>query len=134
MEESPWIVVVTHGNFGEGLINAAEMICGKIKNLKSIKLLPGISPEDIYKEVKETIDETGKDTLILVDMFGGTPCNVCSKFAKDGYKVISGINLPILMESDMERGTDDWDNILDILKSIGQQSIVNVTENIMNKK
>ncbi len=130
----PWLIVVTHGKMGEGLIGAAEMICGEVKNVKSISLMPEESPEQLYQELTEKMEGIEKEeALIMVDLFGGTPCNVCARLAKDGFRVVSGVNLPIFMAADMARGTEDWDSVEASVKQVGEESIINVTEHIMNK-
>jgi mannose/fructose-specific phosphotransferase system component IIA len=39
------VVVVTHGDFGEALIRAAEMIVGPQENVRAVALLPEESPQ-----------------------------------------------------------------------------------------
>lgn len=41
-----------------------------------------------------------KSALVVVDMFGATPCNVAQKLVDGGdYKLISGVNLPMLLRA-----------------------------------
>lgn len=130
MKDIPWIVLVTHSKLGYELVRSAEMMMGKMKNVKTISLMPGESPEDLYDIVKTEMDNISNKALILTDLFGGTPSNVSSFFAKRGYFVMAGVNLPILLEAELFRNRDDWDNILSYLEKIGKDSIINVTNKI----
>lgn len=131
-EVLPWIVLVTHGKLGEALMDSVEMIAGKLNNVKAISLMPGDTPEELVVRLKKELEDV-KKILILVDLFGGTPSNVCAFFAKKGYPVMSGVNLPILLGAEMYRSSGDWDTIIDYLKTIGEESMINITERV-NKR
>lgn len=132
----PWIILVTHGTLGEALIGSVEMIVGKLKNVKAISLMLEEPPEELAAELGKAIDEAKSDkVLILVDLFGGTPANVSAAFAKKGYLVLSGVNLPLLLGAEMCRTSKNWNDILPYLQNeVGVKSIVNITERVNNKK
>ena len=45
--------------------------------------------------------------LILTDMFGGTPSNLSYSFLEEGHvEVLSGVNLPILIQAESLRKKD----------------------------
>lgn len=121
------IVVGTHGRFGEELIKSAEMIVGKMENVKSVSLLPMMSFEEFMHEADSVLSDLEGPVLALVDLYGGTPCNVLSALTrKYHHNVITGVNLPMLVELyvgvinneelDMEEVVK---NCIEILKSSG---------------
>lgn len=126
----PWIYIVTHGDFGRALVESAEMICGKLQHVCTIGLMPGDSPENLVERVSDSLEKIAGEAVILVDLFGGTPSNVCSLFAKKGYQVMAGVNMPMLMAVDMARGTDDWSNVLKEAEQMGKEGIVNITARV----
>ncbi|RGC53787.1 PTS sugar transporter subunit IIA [Absiella sp. AM29-15] len=132
-DQTPWIITITHGHLGEEMVKSAEMLMGKIKNIKSISLLPEESPEELAGVVAKELDGIPGNSLILTDLFGGTPSNVSALFAKKGYYVMTGTNLPILLEAEMYRARDDWEHVVEYLTQIGKDSIVNVNERIEKK-
>lgn len=100
----PWIILLTHGKAGEELIKSAEMILGDFKNVYSFSLLPSMSPDDYAKEIKKVLDQVPKGTLVLTDLFGGTPSNVAIALSKDyDISVVSGLNIAMLIEADSAR-------------------------------
>lgn len=93
------IVLGTHGRFGEELIKSAEMIVGKMENVKSVSLLPTMSFEEFMHQVDSVLNELNGPVLALVDLYGGTPCNVFTALTKKyHHNVIAGLNLPMLID------------------------------------
>ncbi len=95
------IIVVTHGQLANELVNAAEMIVGEIPNVTAVSIGWHFSPQDAEKEIKNAIEKTdsGQGSVILTDMFGGTPANLSLTFLeKDRVEVITGVNLSMLIK------------------------------------
>lgn len=121
------IIVATHGHFGEELVKSAEMIAGKMENVKTLSLLPELSFEDFMKQADALIANTVKPIIVLVDLYGGTPCNVMTVLSKKyHYDVVTGVNLPMLIDLcvktlDMEEANTDElaEQCLEILKECG---------------
>ena len=58
-------------------------------------------PEETLAQARVMLEQLGTpDTLVLVDVFGATPCNVAQKLV-DGVhtKLITGVNLPMLLRT-----------------------------------
>lgn len=93
------IVIMNHGRFGEEMIASAEMLFGEIENARAISLMPGMSIEDFLEKSEAVISSAEEDTLVLTDLYGGTPCNVAMMLRqKYGIRIICGVNLPMLIE------------------------------------
>lgn len=93
------IVIGTHGKFGEELVKSAEMIAGKMDNVECCSLLSEYSFEEYMHKVDETLNKKEGFTLVLVDLYGGTPCNVFTVLSKKyHYHVLTGLNLPLLID------------------------------------
>lgn len=128
------IIIGTHGRFGEELIKSAEMIIGKIDNVKVFSLLPDMSPEEYSNDIESILKELPNRTLCLTDIFGGTPFNTFAILSKKyGNEVVTGLNLPMLIEA-----LDNIDsmNIDEVLKNIENSSkdAIKIFSNILNKK
>jgi PTS system mannose-specific IIA component len=94
------IVVVTHGQLARELVAAAEMIVGDIPNVTAVSIGWQESPEDAEREIEAAIArvDSGRGTVILTDMFGGTPTNLSLAFLEKGrVEVVTGVNLPMLI-------------------------------------
>ena len=93
------IIVCSHGRMCEELIKSVEMIGGELKDTVSIPLLPNMSMEDYCDAVKSNLKRECIN-ICFVDLLGGTPCNALLSLSRS-YKIeiISGVNLPMLLES-----------------------------------
>lgn len=94
------IVVVTHGQLAREMVAAAEMIIGELPNITAVSIGWHVSPEEAEKEIETAISrvEDGHGTVLLTDMFGGTPTNLSlSLLDKDRVEVVTGVNLPMLI-------------------------------------
>lgn len=96
------IVVCTHGAAGRGLVQSAEMICGKQDNVSIVSYEMGDTIEDLRNliicDLKELNQVDG--ILILTDIKGGTPFNVIVGIIRDApqYRLLTGVNVPMLLE------------------------------------
>jgi mannose PTS system EIIA component len=96
------LVIVAHGNLAQELLGAAEIIAGKQEAVATV----GLHPEDSISELPTRIAEAAQSltnpdgVLVLVDLFGGSPCNATMRCLGTGlpYELVSGANLPMLLE------------------------------------
>lgn len=94
-----YIVVATHGKLGYELVSSMEMIIGKQKKIIVIGLKPEDDPKILKESFRECVINYGKDNLIfLVDLLGGVVSNMAKPIAREGIPVITGVNLPMLLE------------------------------------
>lgn len=121
------ILVVTHANLGESLIETVEFILDcKQDNLASVSINIQEDPDSLRKKIKKGINKTQTETgiIILTDMFGGTPSNLSYSFLEEGkVEVISGVNLPILLKAVNSRKKMDMEQLTTSLVEHGKRSI-----------
>jgi PTS system ascorbate-specific IIA component len=70
--------------------------CGA--GLAAVDVPAGASSDDVQARVRTALsDRPGEEVLILVDVFGATPCNAALA-AADGFRarVVAGVNVPML--------------------------------------
>lgn len=95
------ILVTSHESLCEGYLVAAKLIvCNDSSHITAIPFIENMDPAEYEGEIKEYIDShASHPLLILTDLLGGTPNNTAMKFIKkDFIHIISGINLPLLLE------------------------------------
>ncbi len=94
------VVVVTHGQFAVELVNAAEAIVGDLANVEAVSIGWHDDVEQARTEIGEAIARvaTSSGTLVLTDMFGGTPSNLAVTFLAPEVEVVTGVNLPMLLK------------------------------------
>jgi len=122
------IVIVSHGELGDALIRAAEMIVGPIERVFSVPLLPGESPEGFGDKLATALQEIeGEETLVLIDLFGGTPYNVAARqVLKPNVECVTGVNLPMLLELVMSRDSASLSELAESITQAGQESVKNL--------
>lgn len=95
------IIVAAHGESAPALLKTAGMILGNFENVHPVTFLPGQGPEDLVEEYIRIVEASeAEETLLLVDLFGGSPYNAGAQFAatREGVDVVSGVNVPMLIE------------------------------------
>lgn len=104
-EKTPKIVLMTHGRVGAELIQSLDMIVGITDEVYAVPLVPGQTLESYVAQVSEILEEQDVPSILLVDLFGGTPSNCAGSLsAKYDVEVVSGVNVPMLVEAVQIRG------------------------------
>ena len=121
------IVIVTHRQLGDALIEAAEFIMGnRPEALISVSIDLNESADVLRGKIADGIKKVKSEdgVLILTDMFGGTPSNLSYSFLEEGHiEVISGVNLPILIQAANTRSKMNLDELAVRLEEFGKKSI-----------
>jgi mannose/fructose-specific phosphotransferase system component IIA len=93
-------LLVTHGNLGAELLSTAELIVGPQKGV-SVLSNNELSSESLEDAIQTELATYGGDeTVIFVDVAGGSCLCACRVAEGDEkkVKVISGVNLPMVLE------------------------------------
>ena len=97
------IILATHGEFAEGILQSGSMIFGEQENVKAITLHPSDSPESLKERMQEAIAtfDNQDEVLFLVDLWGGTPFNQANNLCGEhsNWAIVAGLNLPMLIEA-----------------------------------
>lgn len=95
------IVVAAHGGLAQAFKNTAHMFFGdEADDIVCVPLLPDEAISDYQKELSAAIEQAGnEDTLVLCDLFGGSPCNQAALLAGEHVRVVTGMNLGMLLEA-----------------------------------
>ncbi|ACD52663.1 MULTISPECIES: mannose/fructose/sorbose PTS transporter subunit IIA [Clostridium] len=98
------IILASHGEFANGIMQSGKMIFGEQANVKAVTLMPSEGPDDLKAKMKDAIAsfENQDEVLFLVDLWGGTPFNQANGLFqehKDKWAIVAGLNLPMLIEA-----------------------------------
>ena len=76
------LLIISHCDLGRELLNAAELILGKLDNADTVCISSTAKSEELLSSISSKIKalDKGKGVLILTDMFGGTPSNLSLSF------------------------------------------------------
>ena len=96
------LIVACHGRFADELVKSAAMVYGEAESVHAVTFMPGEGPDDLLRKYEEIVAAEGSPeaVLLLVDLFGGSPYNAAVRLASahEGMDVLSGVNLPMLLE------------------------------------
>jgi mannose PTS system EIIA component len=120
------VVVVTHGQLANELVNAAEMIVGDLPQFAAVSIGWHDEANDARADIADAIARVQGDSgvLILTDMFGGTPSNLGLTFLEaNRVEVITGVNLPMLIKLASLRGSQDLQSAAREMREHGRNAI-----------
>ena len=120
------VVVVTHGQLANELVNAAEMIVGDLPQFAAVSIGWHDEVNDARADIANAIARVQGDggVLILTDMFGGTPSNLGLTFLEaNRVEVITGVNLPMLIKLASLRGSQDLQSAAREMREHGRNAI-----------
>jgi len=132
------IIVVSHGNLADGLLDAMRMITGEQEGVVAISLKESDAPEDLGEHIKEVLPEVddGDGILIMADLFGATPFNASSRLyleLDNKIEIITGANLPMLVETVICREGNDLQSVFACALQSGKEGIQSLPESIRKK-
>jgi PTS system ascorbate-specific IIA component len=99
------LILVTHGAIGASLLEEARGIVGQA--MDEVRLFPVFQErsakrhEALRADLRAALeeDDDGDGVLLLVDLPGATPSNLALGAIGDHGKVVSGLNLPMLVRA-----------------------------------
>lgn len=119
------LVLVAHAGLATALKASAEMIVGPIEECSVVEVASGEHADQIMSHVVTAVGASQSGTIIMTDLFGGTPSNMAMSFLKDGLvEVVTGVNLPMLMEFCSKRGRLAVAELAAELQRCGREGIV----------
>lgn len=128
------IIVATHGKLSEGYNDTINMIMGERKGVYFIEFSPKDEVENLREKFINIINsiKNENEILILTDLFGGTPCNTAIKMALESrqrIKILSGVNLPMLIEAVLNQDSI-LDEVIESILNSSKQGIMNIDFNL----
>lgn len=122
------IVIVTHGQLGEVLIETAAVIFDeRPEAVVSVSIDLSEDVNKLRNKIETAIKSVNENNgiIILTDMFGGTPSNLSYSFLEEGsIEVISGVNLPVLIKAANLRNRDkSLSEMVKTIEEYGKKSI-----------
>lgn len=97
------ILLITHGSYGEALIqNACHVLNKRPAQLNQLGISAQDDPLDLLPLAREMLNlvDQGSGALVLTDVFGASPANLALKLLEPGrVEGLTGVNLPMLMRA-----------------------------------
>lgn len=118
-------VIATHGNFAAGILDSLELIMGKQENFEAFCAYRD-GENDIKERVRRLIEskKPDEDLIVVTDLFRGSVNNEFMGYTDvPGVYVVSGMNLALLLEMQVNQDEDTPAMIRDAIRT-AQETIV----------
>jgi len=124
------ILIIAHAPLAHALRQCAlHVFPDCASGVAALDVQPNVTPEETLAAARITMAQLrnqprAKGVLVLVDVFGATPCNVAQKLV-DGVtsRLITGVNLPMLLRTVSYRHES--------LDALVQRAVVGGTQGVM---
>jgi PTS system mannose-specific IIA component len=119
-------VIVTHYQLAEEFLRALQLIVGELDHFRAIGLDPSSQPDEMRSRIEKALHEVddGDGVLVAVDMFGGTPSNLCLSFLEEGrVEVVTGLNLPMLVKVASLKEDMPLHGVAELARDYGRRNI-----------
>ena len=125
------ILLITHGSYGEALVqNACHVLNKRPLLLNQL----GLSAQDdplallpLAQDLRRMVDG-GDGVLLLTDIFGASPANLALKLLEPGRcEGLAGVNLPMLLRALTYRD-QDMDTLLIRASDGGRNGVLNLRD------
>ena len=97
------ILLITHGSYGEALVqNACHVLNKRPPQLNQLGLSAQDDPLDLLPLARQMLHlvDDGDGVLLLSDLFGATPSNLALKLLEPArVEGLTGVNLPMLLRA-----------------------------------
>lgn len=120
------IVLVTHGNLAREFLAAMEHVVGPQQQTRAVCIGPDDDMERRRAEILAAVGEvdSGQGTILLTDMFGGTPSNLAiSIIDRANVEVLAGVNLPMLIKLASVRQSEPLSKAVTMARDAGRKYI-----------
>lgn len=96
------LLIITHGEIGEALLDTAVAVLGFCPlKVKVLSVPMGCEPDSFKSLAQQQLSDMQQQdgVLVLTDLYGSTPYHIAHSLLADDVKVVSGINLPMLIRT-----------------------------------
>lgn len=100
--EIPGIMIMSHGPLALGLVDTAKMLFGEPENIAAFSLEAGDDINEFRNMFVQTFEKFPENSMIMVDLYGGSPFNQALQYAQESNKVfelMTGVNLPMFLDA-----------------------------------
>lgn len=126
------IILVTHGQLAEQMLDTAAQIIGKPADdgFATFAVTTAASVEKEAAKLKEMLGACEEGAVILTDIFGGSATNISLTASKDvsNCYVITGLNLSMLLTAMNSRKKATAKELAEKIEADGKRAVINATE------
>ena len=126
------ILLITHGTFGESLIqNVCHVLNKRPPSINQLGIAAQDDPQEILPVAQRLLKELddGEGVLVMTDILGATPSNIALKLLEPGrIEGVAGVSLPMLLLALTYR-KNDLETLMQKAISGGRDGVINMHRN-----
>lgn len=115
-----YVILVSHGQFAEGLANALSMLAGQRKEVIAVGLKDGKTADEFAEVFSQAIQHiiAEDEIILLADLIGGSPLTtamnvIADKGLTNQTTVIGGMNLPLALTTVLMKDAFDKEALVE---------------------
>ena len=125
------IVIASHGNMADGILNTSKLFFGEQEQMKAFCLQANDNPDDFVEVLRQGIKDvdSGDGVIVFCDMLFGSPCNCMMRILSEDLDnpkldVVCGVNLAMILQILAVRESSDC--TVEELLDAGHQGIADL--------
>ncbi len=126
------ILLITHGTFGESLIqNVCHVLNKRPPLINQLGIAAQDDPQEILPVAQRLLEELddGEGVLVMTDILGATPSNIALKLLEpERIEGVAGVSLPMLLRALTYR-KNDLETLVHKAISGGRDGVINMHRN-----
>lgn len=128
------MILASHGKMAYETLKSLEMIAGNsIDNIDTVSVIEGMDFNAALNDMRDKFQKLDRrnGTVIITDIYGGTPANIATTIALENEDVFvfSGLNLPVILEIIYQRNCHAHE-IASKINEMMSNVMINITEKI----
>ena len=130
----PRILLISHHNLAREVFDTTKMIVGDVDKFDYLVLPYGKDMNEYYLEMESIIKKNEKyGTLIIADLFGGSPFMTAVKVVKEHWdiidnEIVTGMNLPMILQIATEPENVSLEQLKVIALECGKSGVLDFKE------
>lgn len=130
------IILISHGGMADGMMTSGPMLYPDFEQVDCLTLWHADNPDEFQEKLEAKIKavDSGDGVFILADMMGGTPSNRAIYSLSPKVRMLSGMNLPMLLS--LLSAREDTNNLDEIARLVLEETnagILDVNEALRKK-
>ena len=118
-------IIVTHGALAVALRDAVQQVTGDARGIDPVTN-EGLSGDALVRQLRDIIQAVqAEGCIVFVDSRGSSCANSCLQAVRGlpGVRVISGVNLPMVMDFAARRNDFNLDDMVERLTQRGRDAV-----------
>ncbi|OJG76314.1 PTS system, mannose/fructose/sorbose family, IIA component [Enterococcus pallens] len=132
------VILVAHGQLAHEMKRSAEMIFGQLPDFQSVEFLKEEGLDSIQQKISQAMADESANYLILADLFCGTPynasCAIAMKNTQQTIEVVSGMSLPLVLETASMLQGNYLSSIVKHLTSVAGDTVKSFREQLIEEE